>query len=205
MAQISFPNRQSGPEPRFRLVSFMLLVREQVAQLWESNNMFSPLQLASASTAARRPLLLLKVALMVCTAAISSSAFARTTTTTSLAVTSSGVVVTSVKAGSLVTLTASVEAGTTAVKQGQVNFCDAMAAYCTDIHILATAQLTSSGTATYKFRPGIGSHSYKAVFVGTNSYAGSISSASPLKVTGTVGPFATATSIPETAPVRSRS
>ena len=70
--------------------------------------------------------------------------------------------------------------------------------YCTDIHILATAQTTSSGTATYKFRPGIGSHSYKAVFVGTNSYAGSISSASPLTVTGTTGPFATATSIAET-------
>jgi hypothetical protein len=159
--------------------------------------MFSPLRLASVSTAARRPLLLLKVALMVCTAAISSPAFAQTTTT-SLAVTSSGVAVTPVKAGSLVTLTATVEAGTTAVKQGQVNFCDAMAAYCTDIHILATAQLTSSGTATYKFRPGIGSHSYKAVFVGTNSYAGSFSSASPLTVTGTVGPFATATSIAET-------
>lgn len=159
--------------------------------------MFSPLQMASVSTAARRPLLLLKVALMVCTAAISSTAFARTTTT-SLAVTSGGVVVTAVQAGSLLTLTATVEAGTTAVKPGQVNFCDAKAAYCTDIHILATAQLTSSGTATYKFRPGIGSHSYKAVFVGTNSYAGSVSSASPLKVTGTVGPFATATSVAET-------
>jgi hypothetical protein len=160
--------------------------------------MFSPLQLASLSTAARRPLLLLKVVLMVCTAAISSSAFARTTTTTSLAVTSSGVVVTSVKAGSLVTLTATVEAGTTAVKQGQVNFCDAKAAYCTDIHILATAQLTSSGTATYNFRPGIGSHSYKAVFVGTSSYASSTSSVASLTVTGTTGPFATATSIAET-------
>jgi hypothetical protein len=160
--------------------------------------MFSPLQLATVSTTARRPLLLLKVALMVWTAAISSSAFARTTTTTSLAVTSGGVAVTSVKAGSLVTLTATVEAGSTAVKQGQVNFCDAMVAYCTDIHILATAQLTSSGTATYKFRPGIGSHSYKAVFVGTNAYAGSVSSASPLTVTGTVGPFATASSIAET-------
>jgi hypothetical protein len=67
-----------------------------------------------------------------------------------------------------------------------------------DIHILATAQLTSSGDATYNFRPGIGSHSYKAVFVGTNSYAGSISSASSLTVTGTSGPFATATSIAET-------
>jgi hypothetical protein len=159
--------------------------------------MFSPLQLALVSTAARRPLLLLKVALMVCTAAISSSAFARTTTTTSLVVTSNGVVVTSVKAGSLVTLTAIVEAGTTAAKQGQVKFCDAMAAYCTDIHILATAQLTSSGTATYKFRPGIGSHMFKAVFVGTNSYASSTSSVASLTATGTTGPFATATSIAE--------
>jgi hypothetical protein len=176
----------------------MLQVREQVAQLWGPNKMYSPPQLASVSTAARRPLLLLKVALMVCTAAISSSAFARTTTTTSLAVTSNGVVVTSVKAGSLVTLTATVEAGTTAVKQGQVNFCDAKAAYCTDIHILATAQLTSSGTATYKFHPGIGSHKYKAVFVGTNSYASSTSSMASLTVTGTTGPFATATSIAET-------
>jgi hypothetical protein len=175
----------------------MLLVRERVAQLWESNHMFFPLQLASVSTVARRPLLLLKIALMVCTAAISSSAFARTTTTTSLAVTSNGVAVTSVKAGSLVTLTATVEAGTTAVKQGQVNFCDAMAAYCTDIHILATAQLTSSGTATYKFRPRIGSHSYKAVFVGTSLYASSTSSVASLTVTGTTGPFATATSIAE--------
>ena len=158
--------------------------------------MSSPIQLASVSTLARRPLLLLKVVLMVCAAAISSSAFTRTTA--SLAVTSSGVVVTSVKAGRVITLTATVEAGTTAVKQGQVNFCDATAAYCTDIHILATAQLTSSGTATYKLRPGIGRHSYKAVFVGTNSYARSISSASPLTVTGTTGPFATATSIAET-------
>jgi len=103
-----------------------------------------------------------------------------------------------VKAGSLVTLTATVEAGTTAVKQGQVNFCDAKAVHCTDIHILSTAQLSSSGTAIYKFRPGIGSHRYKAEFVGTNLYAGGVSSASPLAVTGTTGPFATATSIAET-------
>jgi hypothetical protein len=103
-----------------------------------------------------------------------------------------------VKTGSLVTLTATVESGTTAVKQGQVNFCDAKAKYCTDVHILATAQLTSSGTATYKFRPAIGSHKYKAVFVGTNSYASSTSSVALLTVTGTTGPFATATSIAET-------
>lgn len=160
--------------------------------------MFFPLQLASVSSVARRPLLLLKIALMVCTAAISSLAFAGTATTTSLAITSGGVAVTSVKAGSVVTLTATVVAGSMKVKQGQVNFCDAMAAYCTDIHILATAQLTSSGTATYNFRPGIGSHSYKAEFVGTNSYASSTSSAASLTVTGTTGPFATASSVAET-------
>src|SRR6267143_7172127 len=49
-----------------------------------------------------------------------------------------------------------------------------------------------------KFRPGIGSRSYKAVFLGTNTYSGSSSSASALTVTGTAGPFATATSIAET-------
>ena len=58
-------------------------------------------------------------------------------------------------AGTVVTLTAQVTAGDANVSPGQVNFCDATAAYCMDIHILATAQLTSSGTATYKFRPGI--------------------------------------------------
>jgi hypothetical protein len=198
MAKISFPNRQSGPQPRFRLVSSMLQVREQIAQLLESSHMFFPLQLASVNTAARRPSLLLKVALMVCAVAMSSPAFAGTTTTTSLAVTSGGVAVTSVKAGSLVTLTATVVAGSTKVTQGQVNFCDATAPYCTDIHILATEQLTSSGTASYNFRPGIGQHSYKAVFAGTSSYASSTSSVASLSVTGTIGPFATASSIAET-------
>ncbi len=124
----------------------------------------------------------------------SASAQTKASTVTSLTVSPSG----SVAVGTVVTLTAHVTAGSANVSPGQVNFCDAAAAYCLDIDILATAQLTSSGTATYKFRPGIGSHSYKAVFLGTNSYAGSNSSASPLTVTGTVGPFATATSIAET-------
>jgi hypothetical protein len=59
-----------------------------------------------------------------------------------------------------------------------------MAKYCTDIHLLGTAQLTSAGTATLKLRPGIGSHSYKAVFVGTTANAASASTASALTVTG---------------------
>ena len=114
-------------------------------------------------------------------------AFAATTTTTTnttLSVTSGGAGVTTVASGSVVTLTATVLAGTTPVTPGLVKFCDATAAYCTDIHILGTAQLTSAGTATLKFVPGIGTHSYKAVFVGTNSYAASSSSASALSVTG---------------------
>ncbi|MGA9511698.1 MAG: FG-GAP-like repeat-containing protein [Candidatus Sulfotelmatobacter sp.] len=127
-----------------------------------------------------------------------ASAQTKAATVTSLSVSANGSETSSVAAGTVVTLAAHVTAGGANVSSGQVNFCDATAAYCMDIHILAAAQLTSSGTATYKFRPGIGSHSYKAVFVGTNSYAGSISGASSLTVTGTVGPFATTTSITET-------
>ncbi|MFZ0305122.1 MAG: FG-GAP-like repeat-containing protein [Terracidiphilus sp.] len=109
-------------------------------------------------------------------------------TATTLAITSGGSAVTTVTSGSVVTLTATVLAGTTPVTVGQVNFCDASAAHCTDIHIVGTAQLTSAGTATFKFRPGVGSHSYNAVFLGTpngaTAYAGSTSSAAALSVTG---------------------
>ena len=93
------------------------------------------------------------------------SAYAQTiATTTTLAITSNGAAVTSVVSGTVVTMTATV-----GVSPGQVQFCDAAAVNCTDSHLLATAQLTPAGTATYKFMPGIGSHSYKAVYVGTLS------------------------------------
>jgi hypothetical protein len=105
-------------------------------------------------------------------------------TTTTLAITSAGNAVTTVPSGVVVTLTATVAAGSKPVTVGQVNFCDATAKYCTDIHLMATAQLTGKGTAVVKFRPGIGSHSYKAVFAGTKSEAASTSSAAALTVTG---------------------
>ena len=107
-----------------------------------------------------------------------------TVTTTTLAVTSAGNPVSTVTAGTVVTLTATVKAGITAVTPGQVNLCDATAAHCTDIHLLGTAQLTSAGTAAFKFIPGTGSHSYKAVFLGTSADAASSSSVSTLSVTG---------------------
>jgi trimeric autotransporter adhesin len=104
-------------------------------------------------------------------------AWAAPVTTTVLAIASGGGAATTVTSGSVVTLTATVMAGGAAVAPGQVNFCVATAKSCTDIHLLGTAQLTGAGTATLKFRPGIGSHSYKAVFLGTTNAAVSASAA----------------------------
>ena len=119
-------------------------------------------------------------------------------TATTLAVTSGGSAVSTVTSGSVVTLTATVKAGAAALTTGQVNFCDATASHCTDIHLLGAAQLTGAGAATLKFRPGIGSHSYKAVFLGTTSNAGSASPASELTATGTIPSLATTTTINQT-------
>ncbi len=131
-----------------------------------------------------------------CVASSSTMVFSpgRTGTTTSLAVTSSGRLASSAASGAVVTLTAAVTAGTAPVSPGQVMFCDASAAHCTDIHLLGTAQLTSSGTAAIRLIPAIGAHSWRAVFAGTTSYAGSASSSSALAVTGT---HATTTAITE--------
>jgi len=124
-----------------------------------------------------------------------SQAAAGTTTTTALAVTSGGAAVTSVPSGSAVTLTATVTAGATPVTPGEVNFCDATASYCTDIHLLGTAQLTAAGTATLKFVPGPGSHTYYAAFKGTTIYAGSVSANVPLTVLAATGPVKTTVGI----------
>ena len=97
--------------------------------------------------------------------------------------TSAGGPGTMVASGSVVTLTATVTSGTSPVTTGLVMFCDASAAFCTDIHLLGSAQLTSAGTATFRYVPGVGARSYKAVFAGTRDSASSSSAASPLIVT----------------------
>ncbi len=104
-------------------------------------------------------------------------------TSTSLALTSSGNSITTVAAGTPVILTAAVSAGSTALTQGQMSFCDATATSCAGIHLLGSAQLTSAGTAALTFIPGMGTHSYKAVFAGTNTNATSSSADSNLTVT----------------------
>ena len=116
--------------------------------------------------------------------------------TTTLTATSSGASVTTISSGSVVALQATVTMAGAPVTVGQVTFCDASAAHCSDIHALGTAQLTSAGTAILKFVPGIGNHSYKAVFYGrfggSSPVAGSSSGTTALTVTGT---FPTTTSI----------
>jgi hypothetical protein len=108
-----------------------------------------------------------------------------TATSTTLAITAGATAEASVTSGTVVTLTATVKAGSAAVQTGQVKFCDAEAAHCTDIHLLGIAQLTTTGAAALKFIPGPGVHSYKAEFLGTGSDAASASAASSLTVNGT--------------------
>jgi hypothetical protein len=105
-------------------------------------------------------------------------------TTTTLTLTSGGSPVSSVTPGTAVTLTATVMAGAVPLTAGKVNFCDATASHCTDIHNVGTATLTSNGTATYKFVPGPGTYSYKAEYVLSGIGAASASTALNL----TVGP-----------------
>ena len=122
----------------------------------------------------------------------------KTPTTTTLALTTNGGSNATVALGTVVTLTATVSPTSGAMSAGQVNFCDASANYCSGIHLLGTAQLTSAGVATLKVRPGTGSHLYEAVFLGTKNFALSTSGTSALTVTETIPQLATSTTINQT-------
>ncbi len=100
-------------------------------------------------------------------------------TQTSLAVSAS-----SVSAGSVVTLTASVTASGSPVTKGEITFCDATAIYCENSAVLAVVEITTAGSASYAYIPGIGTHSYKAVFTATATQSSSFSSAQELTVNG---------------------
>ena len=104
--------------------------------------------------------------------------------TISLVLSSAGAPVVSVPSGTVVRLAGTVLVNGATLNTGTVNFCDASATYCTDIHRLGTAQLTNSGVAAIQFVPGIGIHNYKAVFAGTSKYPMSSSSSISLTVTG---------------------
>ena len=84
-------------------------------------------------------------------------AHAASPTTTSLLLSSS-----SVTSGTAVTFTATVT-NPSPVTVGTVTFC-AVATYFKTSAVIGTAQLTTTGTAVITIRPGIGSHSYYAIF-----------------------------------------
>lgn len=108
----------------------------------------------------------------------------RASTATTLTMTAGGSPVTVVKAGTVVTLTAAVTSDSMPLTVGQVRFCDATAATCMDIHLLGTAQLTSSGKAVLKLRPGPGVHKIKTTYLGTQLYQQSTSAVSTITVNG---------------------
>ena len=86
--------------------------------------------------------------------------------------------------GQALTLTATVASGATAVQPGTVTFCDTSYSTCLYQAVVGNAQLTSSGAAAIKIIPGIGAHSYKAVFAGNTDYTMSTSSVQSVTVTG---------------------
>lgn len=130
------------------------------------------------------------------------AARAQSATNTSLTITANGGATTSVREGTAVTLTAAVtlvSSGGAAAAPGQVEFCEVKPAplECTDIRLLGTAQLLANGTASLKFFPGPGTHSYQARFLGTHIEAASASSA----ITVIVTPYyPTSTSLVATGP-----
>jgi hypothetical protein len=126
--------------------------------------------------------IIIRISVMLAMAAAWTAPQARATqlTTTTLALSSS-----SIASGTPITLTASVLAGATPVTTGQVIFYDATATYCENAALLGLSQLTSAGSATLKFVPGIGSHNYLAAFRANAGYAASSSPSEALTVTGT--------------------
>jgi trimeric autotransporter adhesin len=131
---------------------------------------------------------ILKAILLLLAVVTSTRSQAQTATTTALTVLAGGSPVSTVSTGTAITLTATVTAAGSTIKQGQVNFCTAAAAHCADINVLGVAALNATGKATLILRPDPGAYTYKAEFIGTpgaaTPYAASVSTSAALTVTG---------------------
>jgi hypothetical protein len=140
------------------------------------------------------PLLLLLVGLGSASQAVAQ----QSATVTTLGVATANGIVNPIAVGTVVTLTASVSAGTTLVTPGTVSFCDiALTGNCAGVALVGRAQLTPSGTASIRLALSVGAHSLQARFVGTSAYKTSTSTTSAVTVEGT-SPYATATAISST-------
>ena len=91
---------------------------------------------------------------------------------------------TSVAAGTVVTLTATVVSGSTPVNPGQVKFCDASAAHCEDSALLADGAVDQRRNTTFKFRPGSEATATRRSLSAQKGYAMSSSTKASLTVTG---------------------
>ncbi|WP_263409124.1 FG-GAP-like repeat-containing protein [Terriglobus tenax] len=114
-----------------------------------------------------------------------SVAAAGSATTTGLSLTANGGTPNSLVSGTMVSLTATVQSSGTAVKNGEVVFCETTGA-CDFDHRIASALLSSDGKAVVRFLPGPGDHAYKAAFLGAPGRLSSSSDASTLNVTASV-------------------
>ena len=105
---------------------------------------------------------------------------------TTLALTANGNAVSTVAQGTMVTATATVNAGANPVTAGQVYLCDAAVSYCDSVQQIATAQLNNHGNAVFRFVPRTVVRAYKTVFAGTTGILTSSSASTPLTVTASL-------------------
>ena len=132
----------------------------------------------SASRRVASPLLL--SALLTAACALPMAALAANPATLTLTVSA-----TSVASPAPVTLTVSAVNNAAPLTAGSITFCDAAStAACVDTGLVGTAQLTSTGTATIKTTPAIGTHEYFAVFQGTAAAGQAQSASQTVTVTG---------------------
>lgn len=89
----------------------------------------------------------------------------------------------SVMAGTTVTLAASPLHNTLPITSGSVIFCNTSAP-CPGAGVLGLVQVTSSGTATLKFVPGVGTYNIQASYSGPGGDWSSVSEVQTLTVTG---------------------
>jgi len=128
-------------------------------------------------------------------AVAAKSTAALSPTTVTLAISAAGSPVTTTTLGTTVTLTATPVSGGAAVFPAIVKFCDATLTSCDSATEIGAAHVTSAGTAILRVRPGIGNHSYTAVFLGNTVAASAVSAAAMVSVTGKLPSATTLTEI----------
>ena len=115
----------------------------------------------------------------ICAFIASPSLYAIAPATTTLSVAPG----TSVNAGKVLTLTASVSYSGGPVTAGMVMFCD-LNVGCSGPNLIGTARVTSNGTATVKVLLGTGTYNIQAIYSATQSVPASQSSSQVITVTG---------------------